>query len=422
METPQFYELRQSIVAVFKSKGYQESSIRRYANTWDNIVVYMKELDVETYTKDVGNSFFLKFLNKTKYQYNELTHRQKEVWRHILVLNAMVDFGDVNHMDMYYRENVFSGPQGTYFISFLEYQSKIKRPASLKRYKSDLKVLYQYLINNNIEVVKIDIPIIIKFIEFCSNAKKSCCMNDIITTTRLFIRYLCDNRLINDTRKEIWMTAIRSRTKHAAKIPSVYTPNEIEQIIQAPDRSSPIGKRDYAMVLLAARYGLRVSDIINLQFKNVDWENNSLNILQVKTHKFVSLPLSEEVGNAIIEYIKYGRPQVDLPYIFVTGIAPYKEISSNVLSLNISKWIRMAGIDINRRKTGAHSLRHSLATNLLNINETLPVISEILGHSTSQSTTTYLRVSYEQLRQCALSVPLVPTNFYDNLYNTKIYE
>lgn len=82
----------------------------------------------------------------------------------------------------------------------------------------------------------------------------------------------------------------------------------------------------------------------------------------------------------------------------------------------IAEYMRVAGINNAGRKKGSHSLRHSLATNLLKCNEPMPVISEILGHSTTESTMTYLRVDYDLLRRCALDVPLVPTSFYGNLY------
>ncbi|WP_025069275.1 tyrosine-type recombinase/integrase [Bacteroides gallinarum] len=86
------------------------------------------------------------------------------------------------------------------------------------------------------------------------------------------------------------------------------------------------------------------------------------------------------------------------------------------LGSNLADWMRAAGIDSTGRKHGPHALRHSLATNLLGVNEPIPVISEILGHSTAESTTVYTRVNVDMLRQCALDVPFVSSSFYDNLY------
>lgn len=201
------------------------------------------------------------------------------------------------------------------------------------------------------------------------------------------------------------------------KIPSIYTKEEVDAILNAIDRANPQGKRDYAMALLAARYGLRVSDIIGLRFRNIIWDENKIVIVQQKTKKKVTLPLSEEVGTAIIDYLKNGRPNIDLPYVFITVMAPYRELSSNILCANISEWMRSAGINSTGKKRGPHALRHSLATNLLATNNPIPVISEILGHTTTESTTTYTKVSIDMLRQCALDVPFIPSTIYEDIYD-----
>ena len=417
MDKQSLFELRQSIVTVFDQKGYQKSSMSHYHYTWDKLQSFMEAHNYIEYSKEVGQLFFCWILKKPNFKYRELTKRQKFLYRHILTLNSMLEFGSICQLSMYYKEGVFLGKLGEPFLTFLDVEAKTKEPSTIKRYKSDLRVLYYYLIDSNKYVSEIDMPLIIGYVEWCNRTDKTYCVSDIIRTTRAFLRYLCKNCLIEDTREEVWMSVLKPR-KNTVKIPSVYTTEEVEKIIAIPDRSNPVGKRDYAMVLLAARYGLRVSDIISLQFKNIDWENNLIKIYQAKTARPLSLPLSEEVGCALIDYIKYGRPDTNLPYIFIKSFAPYRELSAGILSVNIAKWIRAARINSDNRRTGAHALRHSLATNLLNVNETLPVISEILGHTTTQSTSSYLRVSYEQLRQCALDVPFVPSSFYENLYET----
>jgi integrase len=235
-------------------------------------------------------------------------------------------------------------------------------------------------------------------------------------TVRIFIRYLCSRGLLINNRSEQWMSLLKLRQVYQPKIPSVYTVEEVESLIGAVDRGHPQGKRDYAMILLAARYGLRVSDIIGMRYCNLDWEHNHIIVYQQKTGKKVVLPLSEEVGNAIIDYLQYGRPKIDLPYVFITAIAPYKELTTSLMGVTIKDYFRRAGINFTGKKHGPHALRHSLASNLLESNESLPVISEILGHSSTETTMEYLRVDLKLLRQCALDVPFVPSSFYGNLY------
>jgi integrase len=261
-----------------------------------------------------------------------------------------------------------------------------------------------------------DLPLAMIFLRKLDKDKSANDRDNIIMTIRVFIRYLCGRGLLPENSVSKWMSLMTIRYVHTPKIPSVYTQEEVESMFSSIDRAHPQGKRDYAMVLLAARYGLRSSDIIGLRFSNLNWEHNRISVIQQKTGKSVSLPLSEEVGNAIIEYIKYGRPVVDLPYVFITAQAPYKELSGSTLGKNIMEWMRASGINTAGRKHGPHALRHSLATNLLKSQESLPVISSILGHSSTDSTMVYLRVDISLLRQCALDVPFVSSTFYSNLY------
>ena len=235
-------------------------------------------------------------------------------------------------------------------------------------------------------------------------------------TIRLFMRYLCSCGLLPDNRSEQWMSLLKLRQVYQPKIPSVYSQEEVEALLGAIDRGNPQGKRDYAMILLAAKYGIRVSDIIGMRYCNLDWEHNRIMLFQQKTGRKIVLPLSEEVGEAMIDYLKFGRPKIDLPYIFITVRAPYKELSSNGMGAIIKDYFRIAGVNFTNRKHGPHSLRHSLASNLLKSNEPLPVISEILGHSSTETTMDYLRIDMNLLRRCALNVPIVPPSFYSNLY------
>lgn len=413
MKSGLLLDLRRQVLAVFTQKGYKDSCIKRYNNSWNNLQEYMEIHGYEMFSSEVGKSFLDERHGGRLYK--NLSDREKEVVRHITVLADIIESGIVRRSVIDNKVITFPGKTGEPFIRFINEQSPLKRASSIQRYKERIYNLYQYLIKERILPYDMDMPCIIRFVEMLERTKSAPDKNNIILTIRIFIRFLCENNLINDTRSGAWMSLLKPKKIHNKKIPSVYTKEEVERIIATPDRSHPQGKRDYAMILLAARYGLRVSDIISLRFTNIDWENNLIKVTQVKTSKSIFLPLSEEVGTAIIDYIKHGRPDIDSPFVFLTAHAPYKELSSNVLSSNIMDWMHYAGIDSTNKKTGAHAMRHSLASNLLKANETLPVISEILGHSTTESTSVYLKVNYDQLRQCALDVPFVSSIFYDNI-------
>jgi integrase len=175
-----------------------------------------------------------------------------------------------------------------------------------------------------------------------------------------------------------------------------------------------VGKRNYAIILIAARLGLRAFDIAKLQFENLHWDTSTLKLAQSKTGKELELPLLPDVGNAIIDYLQYGRPKSDEPYIFLKERPPYEHFSvSTAISHIVQRAFKKAGINIKSRKFGPHCLRHTLGFRMLEESTILPVISEVLGHRSSESTKYYLRIDLKSMRECVLEVPAVPKEFYE---------
>jgi len=189
-------------------------------------------------------------------------------------------------------------------------------------------------------------------------------------------------------------------------LPAVWSSEEIEKILKAVDRGNPCGKRDYAMILLIARLGLRIGNVRDLKLSDINWNTNQIQIIQNKTNEPLTLPLMEDVGWAIIDYLKNGRPVTNCSNVFVRHQAPFMPFSSNNnLHGMIAKIISKAGIAPEKRaRVGMHSLRHSLASELMKNNVEINVISDILGHCDPETTRHYLRVDLPALRQCALSV------------------
>lgn len=405
---------RARVEAYLRTMMYKDSSIRKYNHTWDHLAEFMKAKGKEYYSSEVGEAF-LNALHGGK-DYRQLTKRQKERVRHIDVLSDMTEFGEVRRCHIQPKEFTYDGEAGMPFTHFIQEQSRLKAPSTLRRYKERIHHLYAYLVDSGKTLAEFTVRDATVFLEMLDKAKSPVAKDNIVISIRAFFRFLCGRGLLRDNRERLWMDVFKLKRVRNRKLPSVYTAEEVEAVIASIDRTGPKGKRDYAMTLLAARYGLRVSDIIGLRFCNLLWEKNRISLVQQKTGRKVTLPLSEEVGCAIIDYICHGRPGVDRPYVFIKAQAPYAELKTSGLGSNLSGWMRAAGIESLGRKHGPHSLRHSLATNLLGANQPLPVISEILGHASTESTRAYTRVSVDMLRQCALDVPFVPSSFYDNLY------
>jgi len=192
-------------------------------------------------------------------------------------------------------------------------------------------------------------------------------------------------------------------------IPSVWDKELLAQLLDKVDRRSPRGKRDYALLLLAARLGLRSTDIKNLTLDQIDWVSESISFNQSKSGTLVQLPLTDEVGSALIDYLKHVRPNTHYREVFLKLQPPIKPFShTNHLHNIVRYWRSVAGIRFRSpQKHGLHSLRHTLATRLLEHDVPFSLIADILGHASMNTTMIYAKASVESLREVALSIPEV---------------
>ena len=181
------------------------------------------------------------------------------------------------------------------------------------------------------------------------------------------------------------------------------------QLLSCVDTQIPSGKCMYAAICLLAYLGMRVGDVIALRFCDIDWEKGTISYAQQKTGNLLTLPLLDEVKFPLIDYIRNGRHEsADPEYIFVTMYAPYTRYTcTSSMFRMVEKCMQTAGIRYEGRHHGPHSLRHSLATNLLSENVPISAIANIMGHSSTRTTETYLTVDETHLKEISLEVPNV---------------
>lgn len=236
-----------------------------------------------------------------------------------------------------------------------------------------------------------------------------------LCSLRTFFHYLFQKGFVAE---DFAYVVPRDGYRSRAKIPSAYSKEDVEKLLNSIDRGNPKGKRDYAMILLAARLGLRAQDICDLAFENLSWENNTLVIVQQKTKQLLTLPLMEDVGMAIIDYLKYARPECTTTNaIFLRLIPPIGKLEAPTLHSIVTHYMRKAGIKVqDGKKHGPHALRHSLASAMLEEQLPLPIISEILGHTNTASTSIYLKIDIHQLRNCTLTPPPFDWNLGEEMF------
>ena len=391
--------------------GYHPCTINRHNRTWRWIKQFMDERHIKKYNQKVEKKIlYHRFRHRTLKQ---LTKHEKEVHNSIKMMTEFALTSAIKVMPRINRRNfVFDGEIGRAILQFLQYK-KTEDRLSAVRTRCYERYLYRFLLYSNKKKVhsvkRIDLPFIIHFIGD-ADCRKGIPVNTIISTVRNFIKYLYQEKFLDvDYAKKI----PQAKVIEQPKLPSTYTTKEIEKLIKSVERSSASGKRNYAIILMAARLGLRASDIARLTFDSLKWDTNTIEITMVKTGKELVLPLLPDVGNAIIDYLKYARPHSEEPYVFLTERPPYGSFSSsNIVTHIVQRAFRKAGIDIKDRKFGPHSLRHSLGFRMLEQNTILPIMSEVFGHQSTESTRYYLRIDLESMKQCMLEVPLVADSFY----------
>lgn len=223
----------------------------------------------------------------------------------------------------------------------------------------------------------------------------------IVSNARQFLKYLFACGVLA---QDLSQVLPRIRVPRDAKIPSTWNPDLVLKLLNVVDRSSPRGKRDYAILLLACRLGLRAGDIRTLRLDEINWDAATLDIMQSKTATALRLPLSEELGEALIDYLRFARPKTDCREVFLKLRPPFAPFSANTHLYHIVEhWRDMAGIRFRSpQHQGLHSLRHTLATQLLQQDTPFHVISGVLGHATTASTLIYAKADTEALRSAAL--------------------
>jgi integrase/recombinase XerD len=232
----------------------------------------------------------------------------------------------------------------------------------------------------------------------------------MLTAIRVFSRHLYRKGFTQEDLSEK-LPVVKAKRKF--RLPRIWKQEDVLSVLNSIDRGNPVGKRDYAIMMLITRYGLRSADVKSLKLSDLRWSENVIALVQNKTRNLLRLPLLRDVGWAIIDYLQNGRPHSEYPEVFLTCTVPIRPFGLNSCALNaiLAKRVQQAGVRIfSEVPKGMHSLRHTLASVMLANDVELPVISSVLGHVTSEATGVYLHTDIARLRECALDPEEVRPN------------
>jgi site-specific recombinase XerD len=386
--------------------GYSKRSRNRYRTTWELLIEF-------SHRKELGDEFSLDLVTRFLEEYrisDEQTDEPSDSWRRHIAFEVKVlaDFSKNGRI-----ERPFTELQAIHLVPAMQktlrdYEQYCKdrlhlRPRSLHKRTTELTIFLDFLHSNKGRTLdQIQAADLSEFVS-CRDHLKPETVARIVSDMRCFLRFLTMRGI---HQKDFSAELPKIRLPRDATIPSVWDQELLVRLLRVVDRSSAKGKRDYAILLLAYRLGLRAGDIRALKLENLHWAESTIEITQGKTSTPLTLPLTNEVGEALIDYLKSGRPQSAHREVFLQASPPFDPFGDrNSLYHIIKYWRQLAGITFRTpQKRGLHSLRHTLATRLLEKGTPLPTIAEILGHTSLESTRIYAKADVEALRGVALDL------------------
>ena len=227
-------------------------------------------------------------------------------------------------------------------------------------------------------------------------------MQKVAAKLRAFLRYLAaEGKAPSGLDAQIESP----RCYRGERLPRALPWETVCRIIRSIDRSTPKGCRDYAMLILIAAYGLRVSEIAALRLDDICWRSHQIAVPRPKIGTPLFLPLTDEVADAVIDYLRRFRSSSEDRHLFLRLRIPFGPIKSTGVCDAFDVWAGRAGCQFPKGSGGPHSLRHSLAVHLLRQGTSVKTIGDLLGHGDTESTGVYLRLQIEDLRDVALPLP-----------------
>lgn len=391
-------ELVDGVMPCIKAKQYSNSYINGFCQVFNRLISYCEEHEVQYFSTELAQQFLLECYDV---QPGTVERRYSREHRAMDLLSDYQHFGSVmirRRLSRIFPSAFESASEG--YLKQMELRGRRKNTVLSHR-----KFLFRFTdFLDSIGIVGFEYltsDAVNQFIKVILCNYSNSVVMEYYGILRRFLQYLA---LSGNTKEDLSLKLVPvKRSSTTARIPTTLTMEQIEDILSSVDRESPQGKRDYAVLMIAVKLGIRTCDIRNLRPSNFDWDQHMVSFTQIKTGEPLSLPLPIDVGWAIIDYLKNGRPVSETPEIFLRAVAPYESLQNfdNILI----KHMRKAGIPLDSLKHhGLHSLRHSLATHMMDEEIPITSIQGVLGHVNAESTEKYIGVNVRQLRSCALEV------------------
>jgi integrase len=396
------YLLVMRVCSILNSQGFSENLIQRYKTHGFAVVLFYHTLmSIEEYDKDVLGSITDTLKNATKRKilgYVTLS----DFCNSTKILCEYHDLGIIPKSKKRFPNKILSQElinlEEIYKIKIHDYQEVENRALRNRIYmirtflfhmeKHDVKSVKDFShknVNDSVTSLSLTYP----------NG-----VGSVLAVLRSFLSLLFEENITDVN----YTVALPQETPHRRKLRFGFTSDEVTNILDSVDRKTSFGKRDYAIMLIAVRTGLRACDIAAIKLNDIDWHSNEIRIIQQKTGIPITLPLTAEVGNAIIDYFFYSRQKIDSPYMFPLHKSTTEHIKPSTLSMLTKKYMKIADVNESPPYRGIHSFRRSFAQRLLESSQTSDMLMEMLGQINVNSITPYTAIHEEGLKKCALSL------------------
>lgn len=305
----------------------------------------------------------------------------------------------VSKSDNASRRTAWPIPFATRVPGFFDYlrEERGLRPNSIHHYRHYLRGFERYLRDVGCEVTTLSLPVVTGFVTTQAQHFGPRSMIGLASTLRVFLRYVHREGLLQ---RDISKLVEVPQHYRLADIPRSIGWDSVQKMLDQVDRRTVVGRRDYAMLLLMITYGLRAREVATLTLDDLDWKRDRLHVRERKAEHSTTYPLAPVVGEAIVDYLKNGRPEMPSRLLFWRHLAPRSPLTQSAVSATATRYLHRAGIPVSR--PGSHTLRHACVQRLVDSGFPLKTIGDYVGHRAASSTMIYAKVQVDGLREVAL--------------------
>ena len=393
--------IRDDFIDFLRKRNYKESTLAVIKRRIKNLFNFLEE-----------NSYLLNRDGIDKY----LMHIDKSDWIYstkneaFSIIRRFSEYFFDGKYVPYHPYNQFTEPSlSTYYKNILDKylkDCKTNGNKELTIYSKQRKIsrfLFECQINNIEDLNSLDGAVLFRILNHLDSDKEN-----VWPAIALFLNYLAKKSIVKSD-----LSLLIPKLTRNNKLPTVYSVEEIKRIENAIDTSTFKGKRDKAALLLATRLGIRTCDILNLKEENLNFDNNTITFIQVKTDTEITLPMVDDVRMALVDYLEErNKMSVPIDNIFVSVKGQnLKPLNGSALRFALTSYFDKAGVDYKGKKHGLHALRSSLASSMVNDNVSYDIVRKVLGHTDDDSIKHYARIDIEELRKCAIEVPVPSGKF-----------